>query len=46
METYPMGRGMLKIMHFFGLEPQKKSAVTLNYAYWRIQEMQKLGERK
>ena len=25
METFPMGRGMLKIMKFFGAEPRKKS---------------------
>jgi glycerol-3-phosphate acyltransferase PlsY len=24
METFPMGRGMLKIMNFFGVEPRKK----------------------
>jgi glycerol-3-phosphate acyltransferase PlsY len=26
MESFPMGRGMLKIMRFFGTEPRKKSA--------------------
>lgn len=25
METFPMGRGMLKIMNFFGVEPRKQS---------------------
>jgi glycerol-3-phosphate acyltransferase PlsY len=25
METFPMGRGMLKIMKFFGVEPRKKT---------------------
>ena len=25
METFPMGRGMLKIMKFFGVEPKRKS---------------------
>ena len=25
MESFPMGRGMLKIMKFFGVEPRKKS---------------------
>ena len=25
MESYPMGRGMLKIMRFFGTEPREKT---------------------